>query len=293
MKNSFFLLMCFLSLQLFNRVVAQEDSVAAKELTTLKYFNEKNSLQYLLLENKLKTGQKIEPQKNKIFHLYLDSIAAINKIADVTTDKDGRAKSFLPIALKGNWEANPQHKFLAVAAGKEDEVAAELEIIKAKLSIDTVADAETRSISVQVMKYENNDWAPAGDVEMKVGIQRLGGILSAGDEETYTTDSSGAVTVELTKDSLPGDQRGNVVLVAKVEDNDQYGNLVVEKAVPWGVAAKSGKNFFQQRKLWATKFRTPIWLLFLANSVIIGVWGTIIYLVIQIVRIRKIGTKAL
>ena len=287
MKNSF----CALILCLFSvAAIAQEDSVVATELVSLKYFSENNSLQYLLLENKLKTGKKIEPLKNKTFHLYLDSIGAANKIANVTTDANGVAKSFLPVGLKENWNTSSGHKFLAAVAGKEDEVAAELEIIKAKISIDTAVDGETKNIIVQVSKFENNEWIGAADAEMKVGIQRLGGILPAGDEETYTTDSSGTITIQLVKDSLPGDDNGNIVLVAKVEDNDLYGNLLIAKMVPWGVATTPDKNFFDQRKLWATNFKTPLWLLFMAYSIVIGVWGIIIYLVLQIIKIKRIGT---
>jgi hypothetical protein len=275
---------------LTNTVTAQEDSVVAKELVKLKYYNDNNGVQFLILENSLKTGKKIEPLKNKVFQLYLDSNKTENSIATVTTDKYGKAKSFLPPSLKAAWAASPLHKFIAVATGKEEEIAAELEIIKSKIKIDTSIEEGTRRITVQVMKYENSEWVPANEVEMKVGIQRLGGILSAGDEETYTTDSSGTVSVELTKDSLPGDEKGNMVLVAKVEDNDQYGNLLVQKTVPWGVALKTDKSFFDQRTLWTTRFRTPLWLLFMAYSIVIGVWGTIIYLVLQIIRIKKIGT---
>ena len=133
------------------------------------------------------------------------------------------------------------------------------------------------------------DWVPAKDVEMKVGVARSGGILSAGDEETYTTDSTGTVNAEFKKDSLPGDQKGNIALVAKVEDNDQYGNLLVEKTVPWGVALKPEKNFFDQRTLWTAQFRTPLWLMFMAYSIVIGVWGTIIYLISQLFKIKKLG----
>ena len=204
--------------------------------------------------------------------------------------KNGKAKSFLPPSLKAAWDANPLHTFIAVAEGKEEEQpATELEITKAKIQIDTVSEEGARSITVQVMKYENSEWVPANEVEMKVGIQRHGGILSAGDEEIYTTDSSGIATVELKKDSLPGDQNGNIILVAKVEDNDLFGNLLVEKTVPWGVALRSNNSFFDQRTLWTTRFRTPIWLLFMAWSIVIGVWGTIFYLIVQIVRIKKLG----
>ena len=88
--------------------------------------------------------------------------------------------------------------------------------------------------------------------------KKNGGILSAGDEATYTTDSTGEVTAEFKKDSLPGDEKGNIVLAAVVEDNDQYGNLQVEKTVSWGVPFNPDNSFFNQRALWSTRSRTPI-----------------------------------
>jgi hypothetical protein len=291
-KNKLSLLFLTFLVTLFAHIVAaQEDSVVAKEVVKLKYFNDNNSVQFLILENSLKTGKKVEPLKNKVFQIYLDSNKTETLIGAITTDEKGKAKAFLPPSLKGVWETSPLHKFIAYAAGKEEEPAAELEITKAKIKIDTASEGGARSIAVQVMKYANGDWLPANEVEMKIGIQRLGGILSAGDDEIYTTDSSGMATVELNKDSLPGDPNANIVLVAKVEDNDLYGNLLVEKAVPWGVAAKTGSNFFDRRALWATAFRTPLWLLLLANAIIIGVWGTIFYLIWQIVKLKNIGER--
>jgi hypothetical protein len=142
------------------------------------------------------------------------------------------------------------------------------------------------------MVFENNDWVPAKDVEMKIGVGRQGGVLSAGDEATYTTDSTGSIEVEFKKANLPGDVKGNFVVMAKVEDNEQYGNLVVEKTVPWGTQLKPDTGFFDQRTLWSTRFRTPFWLLFLVYAIVIGVWGTIIYLVWQIVKINKLGKAA-
>jgi hypothetical protein len=291
-KNKFLFLFvpCLFTL-LTNRVVAQEDTVKPKELVKLKYFNDNNAVQYLVLENLLKSGKKTEPIKNKVFQLYLDSNKTENFIARVITDKNGKAKSFLPPSLKASWDASPSHIFIAVVAGKEDETVAELEMTKARILLDTTSAEGTRSITAKVMKGENGGWVPAKEVEMKVGIQRLGGILSAGDEETYTTDSTGTLTIELTKKNIPGDLKGNIVLVAKVEDSEPYGNLLVEKTVPWGVAVQPDNSFFDQRTLWSTRFRTPFWLLLIAYSIVIGVWGTIIYLVWQIVKIKKLGTS--
>jgi len=284
-----FLSLLFFAVLFAQGIEAQEDSVVSKELVKLKYFNDNNNVQFLVLENSLKTGKKIEALKNKIFHLYLDSNKTENLVAEVITGNNGKAKAFLPPGLKSLWESNSLHRFIAFAADKKEEAAVELEITKAKITIDTLSGEGARSIAVQVMKFENNEWMPASEVEMKIGIRRLGGILSAGDEEIYTTDSSGFATAELKKDSLPGDEKGNIVLVAKVEDNDLFGNLLVDKTVPWGVAIKPGSNFYDQRALWATAIRTPLWLLFMAYSIVIGVWGTIFYLIFQIVKLKRIG----
>lgn len=276
---------------LTKQVTAQEDSIVTEEVVKLKYYTENNSVQYLTVENLLKTGKKTQPLKNKIFVLYLDSISAENFIAKVNTGNSGKAKCFIPVSLKSKWELMPGHTFIAIGDGKEETKRAELTITKAKIKIDTASAEGTRTIIVQVMKYEKNEWLPAKDVEMKVGIQRHSSILTAGDEETYTTDSSGTVNVVIKKDSMPGDQNGNILLIAKVEDNDQFGNMLIEKTVAWGVSIKPETNFFNQRTLWSTRFKTPLWLLFMAYSIVFVVWGAIIYLVLQIFKIKKISTN--
>jgi hypothetical protein len=267
-------------------VVAQKDSTVTESVVKLHYFNSNNNLQYLLLESMLKKGKILTPQNNKTYELYLDS-GAENMIAKVQTDENGKAKAFIPPSLKAAWDASPQHTFV-VKAGKE-EVLSDFSITKAKITLDTVTVDSVRSITASVMKLENKNWVPAKDVEMKIGIQRQGGILTAGDAETYTTDSTGVATVEFKKDSLPGDQNGNIVLAAKVEDNDEFGNLLAEKKVSWGTAGTVDKNFFNQRTLWSTRFRTPVWLLAMAYSIFFSVWGTLIYLVFQLVKIKKLG----
>src|SRR5674476_197241 len=166
-QNKSIFLFLFFSFMLFNnRLVAQEDSVKPENVVKLHYFNTDDNMQYLILESMVKNGRILTPHKDMTYAIYLDSADQKNLISNVKTDEEGKAKAFIPPALKNAWEASPKHTF----------------IVK------------------------------AGDVEMRVGIKRMVGILSAGDEATYTTDSTGSVTVELKKDSMPGDLKGNIVL---------------------------------------------------------------------------------
>lgn len=292
MKANKYLLLIF-SLMAFNSIIyAQDEPEEQKEIVKLHYFNINNNMQYLEVESLLKTGKKIEPQSNKVFQLYLDSNSAANLITKVLTDVNGKAKAVIPPQLKALWDGASEHKFIVVAEGssKEEETSSEFTITKTKIAIDTSTVDSVRSITATVMKLENNEWIPAADVEMKLGIKRLGGILSGGEEATYTTDSTGTATAEFNKDKLPGDLHGNIILVASVQDNDDFGNLLIEKQVPWGIAEKPNTHFFDQRALWATQFKTPYWLLFMVYSIGLGIWATLLYLLFQLFKIKKLGT---
>ena len=284
----------FLHLLLFLAVttcVVAQDSTVNLPSVNVRYFVKDNNVQYITVQSRIKEGRKFNPLPKREVALYLDSADNTNLIAKIITDKKGEGSCTLPPSLKDKWNNSNKHSFIAVLKGEkgEEEITSTLEITKAKIAIDTSNTDGTRSINVKVLYADNNEWLPAKDVEMKVGVDRSGSVLSAGDEATYTTDSTGIVNVEFKKLNLPGDKTGNFMLVAKVEDNEQYGNLIIEKSVPWGTATKVDNTFFDQRTLWTTRFRTPFWLLLMAYSIVIGVWGTIIYLVMQIVKIKKLG----
>jgi hypothetical protein len=283
-----FLFICFI---LIITGVQAQDSVAKESVLSIKYFSVDNKVPYLVVQSQTKLGKKYTPVKNVPVQVFIDSDSSeVNLLGKVTTGEKGEAKVILPASVKTFWDASPQHNFIATATTTKEfeETKTELPVTKSKIVIDTSTDETAKTITATVTELKDGEWVPAKNVEMKIGIRRLGSILSAGDEETYTTDSTGKAVAEFKKDSLPGDEKGNIMLVAKVEDNELYGNLVVEKSVPWGVYKKFENNF-NKRSLWATRFKTPLWLLFMAYSIVAGVWGVILYLVWQIIKIKKLG----
>lgn len=262
-------------------------------MLSLRHFTENNSLQYLKVQAQLKANDKLQPLKDFAVQLYLDTVSASTIIGKLKTDENGMAQSTIPAGLKNLWASSPGHKFIAVAKAspKDEETITELEVAKSKIQIDTSNEDGTRSVTAKVFSFNNGEWLPVKDVDVKIGVERLGGSLKIGDDESYTTDSLGQASGEFKLDSLPAiDAKGNIVLVAKVEDNDQFGNLLIEKTVPWGKYYHH-VNTFGQRSLWAARFRAPLWLLFVAYSIAAGVWTVIIYLIIQIFRIKKLGDR--
>lgn len=274
-------------------VASSQDSVEKTPNLNLKYFSSEKNIPYVMVQSRWKIGRKFEPAKGIVVKFYLDSVASAMLMADkVITDEYGEAIAALPPELKNAWDVSDKHKFIAEASGNKefDGVEADVEISKARLTLDTSAADGTKTVSVTVTQLENGKWVPAKDVELKIGVQRMESSLKIGDDDTYTTDSSGVVNAEFKRDSLPGDSKGNLVLVATVEDNDQFGNLKAERTVPWG-AAMNPVNTFGERSLFGTRDKTPVWLLFMAYGIIGIVWGTLVYLIIQVFKIRKLGRQ--
>ncbi len=290
--HKLFIITLFLFGTAISNINAQ-DSVASTPVLSVRYFLPENKIPYVEVSTKKKSGKKFEPIKGIPVNVYFNEATENNLLGKVTTGINGEGRVALPASFKATWDSLTEFKFVAVSdsPGRVESLSGDVTIKKAILVIDTTTSDGIRTVTAQLKEKKGNEWVPVKDIEMKVGVNRMGGILSAGDEETYTSDSTGTATVEFKKDSLPGDQKGNIVLVAKVEDNDAYGNLLVEKTVPWGIAFTPETNFFDQRTLWSTRYRTPYWLLFMAYSIVIGVWGTLIYLVTQILKTKKMGRE--
>jgi hypothetical protein len=102
-----------------------------------------------------------------------------------------------------------------------------------------------------------------------------------------TTDEEGNVAFELPSD-IPGDESGNLVIVAKVAEHELLGNIEVRESSAWGVPVKED-DFYTQRQLWSARANSPIILIVVVNAAIIGIWGVIAYIFLGIFRINKLG----
>jgi len=282
------LLSLFLLIQGYNNSFAQAPAKSDVSIT-LNYFNANNKFPYIIAKVKTKVDGRFQPVNDVSMKLYLDSVCTANFIGEAVSNDKGEAASMIPSTLKNQWSGHLKHTFLAKFAGnaKYEPADADLTVSKARLLIDS---ADDRKVVVTVQEMKGDKWTPVKDVEMKIAIKRLGGDLPISETQTYTTDSTGQVSADFKRDSIPGDVKGLIVLIAKVEDNDAYGNLSVEKVVPWG-AKFTPVSVFNKRTLFANGHRAPIWLQLIAFSIMFTVWGILVGLVINLFRIKKLGLK--
>jgi hypothetical protein len=274
---------------------AAQDAPAAPELVLdLGYYAINNLPPYVKVNTRIKLDRKkFEPAAGITVKVYLGEENEDALLGTVVTDTKGYGKLFIPASLKEAWDKADSHTFLGMAEEKEPYEAAEAEltITKARIKIDTLQEDDTRYVLITVEEKNQGSWAPVKDVELKAAVKRLAGDLNIGEDDTYTTDDAGEVKAEFLRDSLPGDEKGNIVLVAKMDDHENYGNLSAEITARWG-APFTYSSRFHERTLFATRDKTPGWLLFLAYFIVSIVWGTLIYIVVLIFKIRKLGRQA-
>ena len=139
--------------------------------------------------------------------------------------------------------------------------------------------------SIQYMKAQLKDLAenPIPELPLKIQVQRLINPYLLG-EEFNMTDENGTILVPITE-KLPGVD-GKLIFEVVLHENDDFGTVkaLVESSTGIPIVDEST---FEQRTMWSTRDKTPIFLLIFPNILIIGTWALILYLIMNLIRIFK------
>lgn len=253
----------------------------------LSYFNVNNRIPYVMANVKSKINGRFQPIGGIPLKLYLDKDSTGTLIGKVVTNEKGVAWANIPPSVKKEWDGSVSHTFLATFEGNNQYETAKADLTVGR-AIVTLKVTDDKSITASVFEMKDGSWVPVKGIDLKIAVKRLGGDLPVNETPTFTTDSTGQASADFKRDSIPGDANGDIILVAKMEDNDQFGNVSAEKTVPWGSKFVYNSTF-NERTLFATRDKAPIWLQLIAYSIIFTVWGILIYLVFNVLKIRKMG----
>lgn len=166
------------------------------------------------------------------------------------------------------------------AGNKQMETAdGEVTVKKAQLQITPVKEDSLLTVKVKFMAPGAADSA-GKDLTIGIFVKRSFNPLKIGEG---TTDENGEVTVEVPA-NLPGDDKGNITLLAKIDENETFGNLEASATQKWGIPV-SAKQQEQPRALWSA--HPPIWMLVTFIALMVIVWGHFIVIVFELFRLRK------
>lgn len=124
--------------------------------------------------------------------------------------------------------------------------------------------------------------APASDVEVGFFMKRYFGDLPFG-EVGGATDANGMIQAEVPVD-LPGGEEGKAFAFVRLADYDEVTAETEVNVKPIHI-----ENLLDERSLWTVGAMAPWWLIFTYFGLLIGVWGTLGYVVFQLVKIKQEG----
>lgn len=272
------------------RVNAQADSVKAKaeetptmlspsfELLTVQKTDGSIDLKAAIKAKVKGTFIKLPLLKVK-FLLITDTTE--KELGFLITDRNGEA---VFTCKPGSVEAGKEGSlhFKAVYAGNKSIEAADAEVTvkRGKLEISPVKDDSLFKVKVKFTDLSGGPDSIAANTTVSVFVKRSFNPLKLGEG---TTDESGEAIIEIPA-KLPGDAKGNITLLARIDENENYGNLEAALAQPWGVSV-SDKLQDMPRALWSA--HPPLWMLITFIILVGTVWGHYIVIIYELFRLRK------
>jgi hypothetical protein len=163
------------------------------------------------------------------------------------------------------------------------------------LSGTVIAQDKTAEMSISFAKEDDknvckvnlvSEGKPAAEVAVKLYVKRLFGNLQVGEE--VSTDESGVASFEFPSD-IPLNSEGKLIVLAKVEDDENYGSIEEETQTAIGIKVDLTQLELEKRSISGAD--APLY--FIAGSLVIfaGIWGAIIYVVLLVFKIKKSATQ--
>jgi hypothetical protein len=128
------------------------------------------------------------------------------------------------------------------------------------------------------------DTVPVAEKEVLFYVKRFYSLLPIG--SGVETDENGEAIAEFPLDLHSGND-GIITVIARIEDDDEFGTLETQKDAKWGVYHRHEKELWGHRSLSAARDKAPTYLIIVSNAIIAIIWGTLVYVIFQIFRIKR------
>jgi hypothetical protein len=255
----------------------------ALKLSSIKNSDESRSLVAVFNYRNKETKESFEIKGAKInFYVGIDSII---EVGTIETNENGVAKCeikpdfILPKNEEGFIHFSADFEGNNAISGASDELDVKDVIIELSLEeIDSV-----KAVTVKIAQLNGkNERIPLNEVEMPVYVARMFSHLKLG----TITLAEGEGIFEFPSD-IPGDTAGNLVVIAKFDENEEFGTVIKSETMKWGIPTKH-LNAYSPRSLWTQV--APVWMIITLSVMLLGVWGHYVFVLVQLI-ILKIGQK--
>jgi hypothetical protein len=273
-----FLLLSFLSL--FSVPSISQEVEMISPYVTLQYFKN-NAGQKILQTTLTYSKNRMElPLAGMEVSFYK---GAVNKelISAITTDDKGIARLELGNDIKiaeesdGKWAFSSEFKGNDTIAASVSELS--IKDVNLEMTLSEIDSIKTVAVSAFISEKGGNK--PVSEELVKIYVPTMFAPLLIGE---ITLDESGAGTIEFPND-LPGDSTGNLTIISKFEESENFGNVEKLTYIKWGTP-KGSPGSTTHRALWTKT--APKWMIYTLSVLLAGVWGHYLFAIISLIRIK-------
>lgn len=200
------------------------------------------------------------------------------------TNEEGIVTFSIPddiFATKGN---KGIYSFGASFSGKDnyDKASASTTMKPLRMEISFSQKGQYKMIDLKAFEpgKKDNEWVPVDKLDIQFYVPRTFSLLKVG----KGTITNGTTSLEFPT-SIPGNQLGYLTIVAKVEENENYGNVEVSGTINWGKPLPLVKII--KRGLGDTD--APLWMVYTLIVLLSVVWFHYMYVIFTVFRIRHLG----
>lgn len=231
---------------------------------------------------KAKIEKKLRKMHSLKIHFFLVGDSGETELGSVNANLNG--VGVLPVnpeQLIPNNEGLLNFKAMVNANKNMEEGVGEVSVKKARLIATSIAEDGKYSVQIKLVDLSNGTETPIPETTIGVFVKRQFSPLKVAEG---TTDEAGDAIIEIPA-GLPGDPNGNLVILAKLDENETYGYLEASlTGEKWGLPV-SNKPVAPPRALWSA--HPPIWMLVTFIILMAAVWGHYFVIVYELFRLRK------
>jgi hypothetical protein len=291
MKNIFSKLMLVaVSVLIAGNIATAQEKIAPK--LRLSYIKHMSGTSEIKARAYSKKGKEFEPCMGVTIGFYKDADEEqLYKKQDV--DHMGETTVLLSEQDASAFrDSTGQYHFYAKIEKNTKYKSAEADLAVMSATIDAEFKQEndsTKVLKATLMVYDaaSKKMIPGASMPLNCGVNGALCLLPVGKELNNTNDQ-GQIELSFPND-IPGDKDGNLTIVVKLEEDDNYGTVMFEKTVKWGVPLLHPDNPLASRSLIGSRNNAPWFMVVVISSILIAIWGYLCYIVFGLYKISKSG----
>jgi len=223
----------------------------------LSFFKNADMAKTAVAVVKVRKDSRFVPAKNTKVNFYIVHGKEQQLLNSANTNNKGKAVIVLP----DNLQLNDDLSFTIIAKIENNSLYEDsqdqIHFKNANLTLKLNPRDTNRLVTARVMETgKDGKEVPVKGTEVKFYVQRMFGTMPEGEDNTVSTDEKGEASISY-PNSIPGDTAGAITVVAKIENNDQFGNVESKAATSWGTVLIP-ENLSYPREFWEPNARFPL-----------------------------------